>query len=58
MPTVNAEIYKSNFDRALLFRNDCSYIIHHLTILGYSFQQVLPEPFKSSATFLGKTKTQ
>lgn len=52
MPVINAEKYKSIFDRALLFRNDCSYIIHHLTILGYSFQRILPEPFKSSATFL------
>lgn len=52
MPVINAEKFKSNFDRALLFRNDCTYIIHHLTILGYSFQKQLPEPFKTSATFL------
>lgn len=52
MPVINAEKLKANFDKALLFRNDCNYLIHHLTILGYSFQKQLPEPFKSSATFL------
>jgi len=52
MPRINCEKFKSNFDQALLFRNDCTYVIHHLTILGFSFQKKLSEPFKTSATFL------
>ncbi|KAI9141856.1 Centromere/kinetochore Zw10-domain-containing protein [Paraphysoderma sedebokerense] len=52
VPLQHAELLEESPARAMIFYNDCSYIVHHLLTMGYPYRDKLPKTIKETAGFV------